>query len=323
MKRAFCTIITADYLHYALALNESLVKHAKQADKLYVLDVQNKVNEQDLPGPLPSNMEVLHLNSLVKNNSRAREIYETYRNEERGMLRWALKPVLMAHLLEAHDLCFYCDNDLYFFNEYEFLWDELATSSVLLSPHWRTMNPFQKSALEQKNFALNFYHGYFNAGFVGSSRQGIEILEWWSNCCKQYLIYRGFQGMRDDQTFLNFISFEFNNTKIITHRGCNVSEWNEKDNPREKADTGLLIKGQKLVFAHFAASYKLAIEENRDPLMVELYLQWLQELKRFEVFSAPFQNQENTQNKKSRMVSIKQLVYRAAKKIVDRVEQGK
>lgn len=293
--RAFCTVITADYLHYALTLNESLLAHSKAAIPLYILDVHSSVEAAVLPGPLPENVVILHLSDLIKERPMAKKIQETYAQEERGMLRWALKSVLMQWVLERHELCFYCDNDLYFHNDYGFLWEELSGASVLLSPHWRSIEPNLEDPIIKRNIELTYMHGLYNAGFIGASRRGLDFLQWWSRCCLSYKELQSHQGIYVDQTFLNVVPLNFESVRILAHRGCNISAWNYHTCLRSLDSGGQVLINERypLVFTHFAWGYDQTFGQGDDLLIAPLWGKWKERLESWSGFSQPFQGQNS------------------------------
>src|SRR5690606_13445248 len=93
--------------------------------------------------------------------------------------RWFLKPVYAKFLLEnRYDQLIYVDNDIYFFNSPDFLFEKLNHSNFLLTPHFYKADP----TTEQDWLEANFRVGLYNAGFFGVNKNGIEILDWWIQC---------------------------------------------------------------------------------------------------------------------------------------------
>jgi hypothetical protein len=206
------------------------------------------------------------------------------------MLRWALKSVFMEWVLARHELCFYCDNDLYFYHDYEFLWEQLSGLSVLLSPHWRTIEPNLDDPIIKRNIELTYMHGLYNAGFIGVSRAGIDFLQWWSRCCLGYPHFRNNQAMRDDQSFLNVVPLNFDDVGIIEQRGCNISAWNMHVNRRSLDAQGNVIINERdaLVFVHFASGYEQTFERGDDVLLATYWGKWKERLRHWSAFSEPF-----------------------------------
>ena len=107
-KNSFCTIITANYLPWALALNHSLLKQNNEVI-FYILVVDA---DQISTGYL-DNLKSTHLLFLKDIDEDARPIIDKYLMQP-DELRWSLKPALMQHLLKQYDKVICCDCDLYF-----------------------------------------------------------------------------------------------------------------------------------------------------------------------------------------------------------------
>ena len=79
--------------------------------------------------------------------------------------------MMAAGLLESEGIrsLLYLDNDLCFFGDFEFLFQELQEHSLLLTPHWRPIDPDANA----EQFFYNFRDGLYNAGFVGANNKGL------------------------------------------------------------------------------------------------------------------------------------------------------
>ena len=292
-SKAVCTVITADYFHYALTLNESILAHSVDAIPFYVLDVHSKLEASVLPGPLPENVVIVHLADLLKESEMARKLQATYAQEDRGMLRWALKSVLMEWVLERHETCLYLDNDLCFYDDFSFLWEALEESQILLTPHWRVIEPEFNDPVVKRNIELTYMHGLYNAGFIGVGRKALDFLRWWSRCCLSYQELRHHTGIYVDQTFLNVVPLNFEGVRILEHRGCNVSAWNFHVCKRSRDAQGRIWINEKypLVFTHFAWGYEQTFERGEDLLIEPLWRGWKERLLFWEVYSRPYRSE--------------------------------
>lgn len=88
-----------------------------------------------------------------------------------------MKPVFISYLLEnGFEKVIFTDCDIFFFNDYAFLYQELDDAAVLLTPSFMTRYP---DVLENEFISL-FKYGIYNAGFIGASK-------------KPYLLYSGGQ----------------------------------------------------------------------------------------------------------------------------------
>jgi hypothetical protein len=277
----FCTIVTPNYLHFAVRLFQSLKEHADRvAPELYVflVDAVSEEDVQKVSDFAGAGFTVVPLSALCAATDRAVETFKTYGGERGGMLRWALKPVALEYVLARAPYAYFLDPDLCFFSRYDFLWDYFESSDVVLSPHWREIDPSKSEGTSA--ISLNYKHGIFNGGFVGASRRGgMEFLAWWSASCLALPVFDNIKHTHDDQKFLDVVPVYFEKVKVLKHWGCNISEWNERYLPRFQRDGKVYVKGETpLVFAHFSSSYEWASRDGRDKIMVPFYLTWKQEL---------------------------------------------
>lgn len=263
MRKAYCTIITLDYLHFALTLNESLLT--------YDPDVQLKVLISDAKADLSAitsnylNIEFYFVDQLCQEGV-AKRIYEKYAATEMDCFRWSIKPVFINFLLDQqYDQVFLLDSDLYFFASYDFLSDDLGGSGVLLTPHWRASNP----ELDETNFSILQTSGLFNAGFVGATRHGKQAMEWWAAACAYKCKKAPNEGLFVDQAYLDLLSIYFDNVEIERHRGCNVANWNQVECERILSENGKVkINGDfEIVFIHFTKSTINGIKSGQDYLL--------------------------------------------------------
>jgi lipopolysaccharide biosynthesis glycosyltransferase len=138
-----------------------------------------------------------------------------------------MKSCLLSHLLTNHQKVIFLDCDLFFVNNYHFLFDYLSESNIILTPHWRNIVPDHPDEEEVSNFNHLFTRGIFNAGFVGCNKYANEFLDWWGLACLKNNEKNMERGFYFDQKYLDIVPVYFEKVKIIDHKGCNVSEWNQ------------------------------------------------------------------------------------------------
>jgi hypothetical protein len=237
MKQAFCTITTQSHLFKVKALFESLSKYPDIDFFCLITD------SSEVPNTVFG--EQYHtLGDLNGNHFEA--IKRKYKGDK---LRWSFKPVYIKHLLQnGYNKVIYCDNDIFFFDSPQFLFEKLDKSDVLLTPHWYPHNP-QK---EQNWLEANFRVGLYNAGFFAANQNSIKALDWWSECCI-YNVKKAFnRGMFDDQKYLDLMPVVFENVEVLKHKGCNVAGWNTVEFILAKKEEKIFINEKfPLVFIHF------------------------------------------------------------------------
>ncbi len=265
----FCTVSNTDYLYRVLALHQSLNKQTIKARLHVLITDEGLFDKSKFPDTI-----LFYSLSQLKEQPYGTAILEKY-SGERDKLRWCMKPVFMHYLLDKGlaDSVLYVDNDVFFFEPFFSLYDYVGHCGVWLTPHWRCMDPFKDAHV----FKDSFKDGMFNAGFVGASRTGKNILEWWamanSYCCEKNRP----EGLWDDQKYLDMLPVRFANVGIVRHMGCNVAVWNKQDCKRELGINGsVIINGEyPIVFVHFTNDTMEDIEFEKyggDPLL-KPYLQ--------------------------------------------------
>lgn len=241
----FCTIITKNYLPYAIALYKSLRRFSKDV-QLQVLIVDGNIAGNELT--CYHGITVFTTEQLM-NFHVAASLYKKYAHTSVNNFRWSMKPVFMLYLLEhGYDKVLFTDCDIFFYNDFQFLFDELDTSSILLTPHWRTSDPLE----DEPAFLSLFRDGLYNAGFVGSNKKGMPALDWWAQACHYRMETNEALGLKEDQPYLNVLPVEFTDVHIIRHKGCNVASWNHYECKRVQVGDKVLINGiYPIIFIHF------------------------------------------------------------------------
>ncbi len=270
MSRAFCTITTKSHLFKVHALNHSLRKFGSDSLHALVVDVADKFQLQEQQGVIYHTLDEIGNESLVS------KLLNKYSRQDH--IRWCSKPLLMLHLLKDAERLIYLDNDLFFYNPYDFLFDYLKTSSILLSPHWRIIDPER----EQLFLITNFREGVYNAGFIGVNRNAIKTLEWWAKACLYRCERNFYYGLFDDQKYLDIIPAMEPQTHILHHKGCNVAGWNIGNCPRTKAGSEVLIENKyPIIFMHYVNDTFYRLHKGQDPLLKPHFEKYLETLRRF------------------------------------------
>lgn len=243
MSKAFATVITISYIPFAKTLFQSLRKFDSDIEAFALLvDSEYKF---DFPEFQCLQLADLSEVKLVK------EIKKKYYNNPNA-LRWSLKSVLMIHLLKTAkcEQVFFVDPDLYFVNDFKFLYQDLGDRSFLLSPNWGCLDP-EKSIPYFQNSQTD---GLYNAGFLGATSKGLDTLTWWAEMCLYSCEKNKAIGLNDDQGYLNHFPIRNPDTRVITHRGCNIGEWNRFENVRKLKDQGKILINDiyPMIFIHFS-----------------------------------------------------------------------
>ena len=273
MKPAFCTIITVDFISYALALRKSLLDFGDDLELYLLVADGNESLKKDFETNYPGSF-ILLIEGLCKSGM-GKSIYDKYYHSDINAFRWSMKPVLITYLLQKknYDKVIYTDADIYFYNDYHFLLEDLDTLDVLLTPHWRSSDPYA----DLTHFKILYTSGLYNGGFVGVNKNAIAAMEWWAMACEYSCVINPGIGMFGDQVHLNLLPIYFDNIGIVKHRGCNVANWNMIECKRtlSKDGTHVLINNEyPIVFIHFAESTIDGILSGADGLLMPYLKQY-------------------------------------------------
>lgn len=268
--KTFCTIITADYFPFAKVLLHSLQK--QNADSTLQVLI---VNENDLT---PIQGMQFHSIENVSNSSMGQSIVKKYAHTNSDHFRWALKPVFISYLLQnGFDKVIYNDPDIYFINNFEFLFEKLDRSGILLTPHWSNTNPL----VNEQGLYHVLQDGLFNAGFIGANSKGLKALNWWAEVCHFKIEKNTERGLFVDQKYLDILPVQFENVEILRHKGCNLASWNIDTCKREMRNGKLLIDGQfEPVFIHFAKETIANIINQNDKFLAAYLEEYSNRLKK-------------------------------------------
>lgn len=242
---AFCTICTAHYMDRVFALYYS-IQLQQPGTELHVLVVDRTFTDRKQV----ADYMYLYTRSQITNTPFAEDVFQKYGHQP-DKLRWSLKPVFTHFAIQhINERIILLDNDICFFDDFKFLFEKLHHSRMLLTPHWRCMNPYE----DEHVFSNIFTDGVFNAGFIGANRQATEALEWWAMVC-HYKCEKNYEkGLWDDQKYLDMLPARFEGIEVLRHQGCNVASWNVHDCKRTLVNGNVLINHQyPIVFVHFTA----------------------------------------------------------------------
>ncbi len=280
---SFCTISTLDYMPYVCALYDSLMRfNSDVVLNVFISDAACAGADRITSS---HGIRLYGTDDLCMNGT-GRKILEKYRAVSMDAFRWAMKPVFLQHLLErGHaEALIYVDNDIHFFNDYSFLFDELETHDIILTPHWRSSDPQADST----NFFTLYTSGLYNGGFVGVTRDALPALAWWASACLYVCEKNAARGQFVDQAHLNLLPVYFDRVKIIRHRGCNVANWNRLECRRVQRDGTVLINGvYSVVFIHFTHSTIRGIDRGDDAPLAPFLQEYRESLRRHGAHTGP------------------------------------
>lgn len=249
MNNAACTIVSRNYFSYAKTLRDSYLEHHPD-NQFHILIVDTK--SDDFFKQI-GDVEVHWVEDIGIENFKSYafryDILELNTN---------VKPSFLKYLLNRHDSVLYIDPDIQVFRPLDIIYDRLATSSVVLTPHITTpVNDGFKPG--EDSFLLA---GEFNLGFVGvrGDQTGQSFLAWWEKRCLEQGYNEVSTGLFVDQKWVNLAPCLFPNVHIERSVGCNAAYWNLHERNISYVDgTWLVNEATPLYFFHFSG---LALDDD-------------------------------------------------------------
>jgi len=240
MVTDFCTYFDVGYLPRALALHESLRKHAP-GSRLHAVCMDDESFETltrlAVPDLLPirrSDFEVGDT-ALVATQA-ARTVVEYY---------FTCTPSIVLYVLKKQpsiDVLYYVDADMFFFSSASAMFEDMGGDSVYIVEH----------GFPETNKSLERF-GRFNVGILGFRNDAIakKCLLKWREDCIEWCFDREEDGRFADQKYLDRWPENCERLKIARHPGVNVAPWNRENYCLSKAEGWPTVDGMPIVCFHF------------------------------------------------------------------------
>ena len=242
-RRAVFTIVSNNYIAYAVTLMQSVREFHPDADRFIVL----ADSYREFPSLDPA-AELIFCDEigieLISNMKLWYTVIE---------FNTAIKPFAIRCLFDRHHFeeVVYLDPDILLFRPLVDVFDNLGTHNIVLTPHM--MQPLQDGK-EPSDLSI-MKSGVYNLGFLGvrNDPHSRRLIDWWSDRC--YLDCRvDIAGNKfTDQRWMDLAPVFVPDPLILRHPGYNVAYWNLAHRHIERAADGTwLVNGQPLAFFHFS-----------------------------------------------------------------------
>lgn len=237
----FCTYFDRNYLPRALALYNSLRRHAGPFH-LYVLCLDDHTHTY-LSGPnAPDGITPIKLSELEAADPTLAATKSTRSTVEYYFTCTAAFQLYLLDRFPAIDLITYLDADLYFYSSLEPIFAELGDRSILIVGH---RFPEHLKRLE--------VFGIYNVGLLTFRRDadGLACLQWWRERCIEWCYDRLEDGKFGDQKYLDDWPERFRNVVVLRHKGANLAPWNLAGYTITERDGRVMVDENPLIFYHF------------------------------------------------------------------------
>jgi len=155
-------------------------------------------------------------------------------------------PFLLKLALEEvdeGDVVVYLDADLFFFENPQAVFDELADGSIGIIRH---NYPNSRKRLATK-------YGTFNVGLVvfRNDAEGRRVLDWWAASCIEWCHDFPMDGKYADQGYLDHFPELSSQTVILENPGFNLAPWNTSSSTLSSVQQKVVVNNKPLLFFHF------------------------------------------------------------------------
>lgn len=252
--KALFTIVARNYVGLARVLRDSVARYGDWPFFIFTADDWSDVPPEQVPEDVLSAREI-----LAWSEARWHTMAFQYNLVE---FCTAIKPGCFQYLMQQKGFTevVYVDPDVYFFGSPAMLFDELSTTSILLTPHIVDCQTPFKGDYPDHLFLLN---GTFNLGFVGlkNDNAGMLFLNWWDDRLQSGCFFDNDRGMATDQKWINLLPALFTEQEltISRKRGWNVAPWNYHERKIIAHDHSFSVtdrvaekSAEPLVFVHFS-----------------------------------------------------------------------
>lgn len=263
--KTFCTVADYNFRRRVWALNQSLSR-GSEAYTLYVLALDRNAKEAfGEKNWKNKNIKVVFVEDLLKSdkhllrcsaNKPSPEAFNVSGGDSRRatwmQFVWSLSAYFTWYCLEELDIedILYVDADVYFFDSWEKIYDNLDNVSIGIVEH---RCPYSPS------------NGKYNVGIVyfKNNIDGYKCSTWWKNCLlftdNQYYETHGMCG---DQKYLELFEELFDGVKVLDEYFGHIAPWNYAYHGYD--GYGSVVRDgklQKLMYCHFS-NFKPNYEQN-------------------------------------------------------------
>ncbi|MBU6236759.1 MAG: glycosyltransferase [Planctomycetes bacterium] len=215
-RRAFVTVATRNYSHFAFALAESAQRHHPEAD-FFICFAD--------PPDLSTVPTCLNIKSFLASELAIKEWRRFVFQYTPFELSCALKPFAMKYLCDfGYEEILYLDADVRVLSSLSEVFLALTTDSILLTPHLIKPYPDDGGRPGEDAFLMS---GIFNAGFLAIRKDDVsgEFLAWWMRRLQSECFIDFSNGINADQKWLSLVPGLFDRVRVLRDPTINTGHW--------------------------------------------------------------------------------------------------
>lgn len=213
-QKCIFTICSKNYLAQALTLRDSAKRHEPDVD-FYIFLADRTTDEI-------SDVEVVPLDECWI--PKWKEMALKYDVIE---FNTSIKPFCFKKLFgQGYQKVIYLDPDMYVTDKLDYIWDNLDSYSIVLTPHMLDIELGEEGVLPETDLLMC---GIYNLGFaaISNTKVGNKIVEWWCRKLEMDCYNSPIEGLFVDQKWMVYIPGYFpKDTLVSTNPGINIGYWN-------------------------------------------------------------------------------------------------
>lgn len=245
----FCTLFDSYYLDKGIALYRSL-ERVSENFTLYIFCFDDRSRE------ILNSMNLKHAVILHHSMFENEELLKLKGERSKAEYCWTCTPVIIEYVLDYYkvDSCTYIDADLFFFNDPQILFDEIAeyNANVVITPH-RFTNSLKDQRLCKRSGKYCVEFNYFD-----QTPNARKALTWWKERCAEWCFHLYEPERMGDQKYIEKFPILFDGVHELQHLGGGVAPWNLRQYVYDSAIDGKIYFKEKksgkkfpVVFYHF------------------------------------------------------------------------
>lgn len=244
-ETAFFSIVSANYLAYAITLMQSVRRHHPDAAR-YVFLADEDPGTLDLDPTLFTLVPVHELGIPQFAHFALRYSVLEFNT--------AMKPFSFRWLLPRHSAApiVYLDPDVYVVSPLVEVFSAMSAGALaVITPHLTAPVTDDKRPGELSILRV----GAYNLGFIALGAHGMRpaLTDWWADKLERAAFVDLESGLFTDQRWIDLVPGLFPDVTILRHPGYNLAYWNLRQRPVTTAPDGtLLAGGMPLAFVHFS-----------------------------------------------------------------------
>ena len=240
----FASVVTASYRAQALALVTSIRRQDPTAIvHLLVVDSDKFPNPEPPPG-----VQWVGLHEIEDAfDPLMRYYFDAFE------LSNALKPFIISHLFRnGIDQVIYLDCDIMVVGRFDSVWQQLRSTSLILTPH--VISPPNSAVDDSAEIGFADF-GIYNGGFAAwrNTPTSLAILEWMRDRFPRLGFNAREKHMFVDQKLLPLVPMYYPDDVIIARApGLNIAYWNSHEREVSYRDSVWSVENQPVVFFHLS-----------------------------------------------------------------------